>query len=140
MSHLTYINAYKADLLKQGMTTDPMVMIDCTRQAYSYALIRLIKTHHIKHHERKEAMYFHLNRWNDIFPVRGNAVVMDVESFFRDLHVRLTTLNSTLSVSVGEGKVSGLPSGYDSLPTFSALIDKLYAEAIQHHAAWIGGE
>lgn len=140
MSHLTYINAYKADLLSKGITVNPLVMIDCTRQAYCYALIRLMKTQHIKRHQRKDALYFHLNRWNDIFPVKGQSVVLEVENFFRDLHVRLTTLSGTLTVTVGEGKNQDLPAGYDTLPTFSALIDKLYAEAVQHHATWLGGE
>lgn len=140
MSHLTYINAYKSELLSKGLTANPVVMMDCTRQAYCYALIRLMKTQHIKRRERKAVMYYHLNRWNDIFPVRGPAVVLEVENFFRNLHVRLTTLGGTLSVAVSEGNTQDLPSGYDTVSTFSALIDKLYAEAVQHHATWLGGE
>lgn len=127
MSHLKHINNYKKELIAAGIT-DPQTQINLSRTAYVSAFVQLIERHRIPEADRKDVMYFVLNYWNETFPVNGNIVVMQVNSFYDRLCEALCAGGTIFVQLVNESSVTDHPT-YCDFESYKLLVASLVEEA-----------
>lgn len=127
MSHLKHINDYKKDLINAGIT-DPTIQINLARTAYVSAFVRLFESRKVPAADRKDVMLYILNYWNETFPVNGNVVIIQVNSFYDRLCDALCRGGNVFVQLVTESSVTDNPT-YSDFDSYAALVDILYEEA-----------
>lgn len=128
MSHVAAIIDYKKELLTNGVT-DPELQIEFVRTAYISALIRLLTKYDVNKEDRKEYLQKVLSYWNEVYPVDGNIIILEIENFYRRLRTSLLGVKSDLFVKlVTNDSFTKFPE-FNDLETYNSLVNIIYSEA-----------
>ena len=128
MSHVAAIINYKKELLSNGVT-DPELQIEFVRTAYISALIRLLTKYDVNKEDRKEYLQKVLSYWNEVYPVDGNIIILEIENFYRRLRTSLLGVKSDLFVKlVTNDSFTKFPE-FNDLETYNSLVNIIYSEA-----------
>lgn len=127
MSHVKAINDYKAELLLSGIT-EPDVQSALVRTAYISVFIQLIERYSIPKEDQKDVMFHILNKWNEIFPVNGNIVFGQVNSFYTRLKAEIANGGNVFVQLSTDSQVTDHPT-YTDFESYKELMVVLYGEA-----------
>ena len=132
MSHLHFINVYKEDLIKAGVT-NPVTQIALTRTAYTCAFIRLFTQLGVNAEDRQSIMSTILSEWNEITPVNGNQVIATVLSFYQKLYSEMATAKGNIFVTISNEQVVTDNPTFNDYPSYEALVEYLITEAVRKY-------
>jgi len=128
MSHLTAIVNYKKELIANEIN-DPELQIEFVRTAYISGLIRVLTKYEVCTADRKEYLLKMLSYWNEIYPVNGNIVILEIENFYRRLRSSLQGIKSNLFVKLVTNDSFDKFPGFNDLTTYNELVNIIYKEA-----------